>query len=91
MDLMLWFLILLGIKVNGGTFSKMFFFFFGIDDNKWFDPNMENPDTSTGWYSQTLYEIDLETGEMREIEGEGPFWNGRGEYWGHDWLWRDGW
>ena len=62
---------------------------FGIDDNKWFDPNMENPDTSTGWYSQTLYEIDPETGEMRPVEGPGPFWNGRGEYWGHDWLWRD--
>ena len=62
---------------------------FGIDDNKWFDPNMENPDTSTGWNSQTLYEIDPETGEMRPVEGPRPFWNGRGEYWGHDWLWRD--
>ena len=26
---------------------------------------------------------------MREIEGSGPFWNEGGEYWGHDWLWRD--
>ena len=34
---------------------------------------MENPDTSTGWYSQTLYEIDPETGEIREVEGEGLF------------------
>ena len=62
---------------------------FGIDDNRWFDPTMENPDTSTGWHSQTLYEIDPETGELRQVEGPGPFWNGRGEYWGHDWLWRD--
>ena len=30
-----------------------------------------------------------ETGEVREIEGSGPFWNEGGEYWGHDWLWRD--
>ena len=29
---------------------------------------MENPDTSTGWHSQTLYEIDPETGEMREMK-----------------------
>ena len=34
--------------------------------------------------------IDPVTGEIRPIEGDGPFWNGRGEYWGHDWLWRDG-
>ena len=24
-----------------------------------------------------------------KVEGDGSFWNGRGEYWGHDWLWRD--
>ncbi len=62
---------------------------FGIDDNRWFDPTMENPDTSTGWHSQQLYELDPVTGQLRPIEGPGPFWNGRGEYWGHDWLWRD--
>ena len=46
---------------------------FGIDDNKWFDLIWKNPDTSTGWHSQTLYEIDPETGEMRPVEGPVPF------------------
>ena len=58
-------LILLGIKDNGGTLEDAF----GIDDNKWFDPNMEN-DTSTGWDSQQLYEVDPKTGELRPIEGD---------------------
>ena len=60
---------------------------FGIDDNRWFDETMIDTSSPTGWDSRTLYEIDPETGELREIEGEGPFWNGRGEYWGHDCLW----
>ena len=38
---------------------------FGIDDNQWFDPTMQNPDTSTGWHSQQLYEIDPVTGQLR--------------------------
>ena len=42
---------------------------FGIDDNRWFDPTMENPDTSTGWHSQQLYELDPVTGQLRPIEG----------------------
>jgi len=61
---------------------------FGIDDNMWFDSTMLDPDSPTGWDSRTLYEIDPVTGELREIEGSGPFWNEGGEYWGHDWLWR---
>ena len=61
---------------------------FGIDDNMWYDSTMLDPDSPTGWKKRTLYEVDPETGEIREVEGEGPFWNGRGEYWGHDWLWR---
>ena len=36
-----------------------------------------------------LYEIDPETGELREIEGGGPFWNDDGRFVGVDWLWRD--
>ena len=35
----------LGTKDNGGT---LFEDKLGIDDNRWFDPTMENPDTSTG-------------------------------------------
>ena len=62
---------------------------FGIDDNQWYDSTMIDPNSPTGWKKRTLYEVDPETGEIREVEGEGPFWNGRGEYWGHDWLWRD--
>ena len=62
---------------------------FGIDDNQWYDSTMIDPNSPTGWKKRTLYEVDPETGEITEVEGEGPFWNGRGEYWGHDWLWRD--
>ena len=62
---------------------------FGIDDNRWYDSTMIDPNSPTGWKKRTLYEVDPETGEITEVEGEGPFWNGRGEYWGHDWLWRD--
>ena len=62
---------------------------FGIDDNQWYDSTMIDPNSPTGWKKRTLYEVDPETGEVREVEGSGPFWNGRGEYWGHDWLWRD--
>ena len=61
---------------------------FGIDDNMWYDSTMLDPNSPTGWKKRTLYEVGPETGEIREVEGEGPFWNGRGEYWGHDWLWR---
>ena len=60
---------------------------FGIDDNMWYDPTMK--DENGDWIKQKLYEIDPVTGELREIEGPGPFWNEGGEYWGHDWLWRD--
>ena len=61
---------------------------FGIDDNMWYDSTMIDPNSPTGWKKRTLNEVDPETGEIREVEGPGPFWNGRGEYWGHDWLWR---
>ena len=52
---------------------------FGIDDNMWYDSTMIDPNSPTGWKKRTLYEVDPETGEIREVEGEGPFWNGRGE------------
>ena len=60
---------------------------FGIDDNMWFDPTMidENGD----WIHQELFEYDVETGDLVPIEEDGPYWNEGGEYWGHDWLWRD--
>ena len=60
---------------------------FGIDDNMWYDPTMQDEDGN--WLKQQLYEYDPATGELREIEGAGPLWNEGGEYWGHDWLWRD--
>ena len=60
---------------------------FGIDDNMWFDPTMQDEDGN--WLKQQLYEYDRVSGELREIEGAGPLWNEGGEYWGHDWLWRD--
>ena len=60
---------------------------FGIDDNMWFDPTMIDEDGN--WINQELFEYDPVTGELVPIEGDGPFWNEGGEYWGHDWLWRD--
>ena len=60
---------------------------FGIDDNMWFDPTMIDEDGN--WIHQELYEYDPITGELVPIEGDGPYWNEGGEYWGHDWLWRD--
>tara|TARA_X000001382_G_C3173375_1_gene180311 strand:+ start:146 stop:1429 length:1284 start_codon:yes stop_codon:yes gene_type:complete len=60
---------------------------FGIDDNMWFDPTMIDEDGN--WLNQELFEYDPITGELVPIEGDGPFWNEGGEYWGHDWLWRD--
>ena len=60
---------------------------FGIDDNMWFDPTMIDEDGN--WIHQELYELDPVTGDLVPIEGDGPFWNEGGEYWGHDWLWRD--
>ena len=60
---------------------------FGVDDNMWFDPTMIDEDGN--WINQELFEYDVETGELVPIEGSGPFWNEGGEYWGHDWLWRD--
>ena len=60
---------------------------FGIDDNMWFDPTMK--DSAGNWIHQQLYEYDPITGDLVPIEGDGPFWNEGGEYWGHDWLWRD--
>ena len=60
---------------------------FGIDDNMWFDPTMIDEDGN--WIHQELYEYDPITGELVPIEGDGPYWNEGGEYWGHDWLGRD--
>ena len=58
---------------------------FGIDDNMWYDPNMVDEDGN--WIQQEL--LEYVNGEWVPIEGSGPFWNEGGEYWGHDWLWRD--
>ena len=60
---------------------------FGIDDNMWFDPTMI--DSAGEWVHQDLYEYDPVTGDLVPIEGSGPYWNEGGQYWGHDWLWRD--
>ena len=60
---------------------------FGIDDNRWYDPTMQDEDGN--WIKQDLYEVDPETGELRLIEGDGPFWNDDGRFVGVDWLWRD--
>jgi hypothetical protein len=58
---------------------------FGVDDNMWGDASAidENGD----WIHQEL--LEYRNGEWVPVEGDGPFWNGDGEYWGHDWLWRD--
>ena len=58
---------------------------FGIDDNAWFTEDYH----LNGDQDIQLYEIDPETGELREIEGGGPFWNDDGRFVGVDWLWRD--
>ena len=58
---------------------------FGIDDNMWFDPSMQ--DENGDWIHNEL--LEFRNGEWVPVEGDGPFWNGEGEYWGHDWLWRD--
>ena len=58
---------------------------FGIDDNAWFTQEYyENGDLDV-----QLYELDPETGDLRPIEGGGPFWNDDGRFVGVDWLWRD--
>lgn len=58
---------------------------FGIDDNAWFIEDYY----LNGDLDLQLYEIDPETGELRPIEGGGPFWNDDGRFIGVDWLWRD--
>ena len=63
---------------------------FDVDDNMWFDPDMMEIDEYGNyiWDNVDLYEIGP-GGEMIPLDTLGPFWNGRGQYWGHDWLWRD--
>ena len=58
---------------------------FGIDDNMWADGNAIDEDGN--WIESEL--LEYVDGEWVPIEGSGPFWNEGGEYWGHDWLWRD--
>jgi hypothetical protein len=58
---------------------------FGVDDNQWGDVNAIDEDGN--WIHTEL--LEYRNGEWVPVEGEGPFWNGQGEYWGHDWLWRD--
>ena len=62
---------------------------FGIDDNAWFTEEYYNDGNGNIDQDIQLYEIDPETGELREIEGGGPFWNDDGRFVGVDWLWRD--
>ena len=60
---------------------------FGIDDNRWIDASMLDED---GNFIQGESELlEYRNGQWVPIEGAGPFWNEGGEYWGHDWLWRD--
>ena len=63
---------------------------FGIDDNMWYDEDMligyDENDNPIWKHNELLEFVD---GEWQRVEGDGPFWNGQGEYWGHDWLWRD--
>ena len=58
---------------------------FNVDDNMWADANYIDEDGN--WIHQEL--LEFRNGEWVTVEGDGPFWNGQGEYWGHDWLWRD--
>ena len=63
---------------------------FGVDDNMWYDESMLEGYDENGnpiWTHDEL--LELVDGEWVKVEGDGPFWNGQGEYWGHDWLWRD--
>jgi len=66
---------------------------FGIDDNMWYDPrNLLGYDEEGKpiWEEVDLLEfIDGEWVKLDTLDGPGPFWHGEGEYWGHDWLWRD--
>ena len=62
---------------------------FGIDDNAWFTEEYYNDGNGNLDQDIQLYEIDPNTGELREIEGGGPFWNDDGRFVGVDWLWRD--
>ena len=58
---------------------------FGVDDNMWRDAT--SVDENGDWIHNEL--LEYRNGEWVPVEGDGPFWNGQGEYWGHDWLWRD--
>jgi len=63
---------------------------FGIDDNMWYQESMlegYDEDGNPIWKHDEL--LEFVDGEWVKVEGDGPFWNGQGEYWGHDWLWRD--
>ena len=62
---------------------------FGIDDNAWFTEEYYNDGNGNLDQDIQLYEIDPVTGELRHIEGGGPFWNDDGRFVGVDWLWRD--
>jgi len=66
---------------------------FGIDDNMWYDPRNllgYDEDGDPIWEEVDLLEfIDGQWVKLDTLDGPGPFWHGEGEYWGHDWLWRD--
>ena len=65
---------------------------FDLDDNMWYQESMlqgYDEDGNPIWVHDEL--LEFINGEWVSLDstGPGPFWNGRGEYWGHDWLWRD--
>jgi len=66
---------------------------FGIDDNMWYQESMLEGYDENGnpiWKQDELLEyINGEWVPLDPDDGGGPFWNEGGEYWGHDWLWRD--
>ena len=63
---------------------------FGVDDNRWHDPrNLLGYDDDGNPIWEQVDLLEFRNGEWVPVEGSGPFWNEGGQYWGHDWLWRD--
>ena len=55
---------------------------FGIDDNMWYQESMLEGYDENGnpiWKHDEL--LEFVNGEWVRVEGDGPFWNGQGEYW----------
>ena len=70
---------------------------FNVDDNQWVDEEYFDDEGNIIWGDLGADEngstlLEFRNGEWVPLDpddGGGPFWNGRGEYWGYDWLWRD--